>query len=249
MPPVNSSSQRSTSRTTDGSHRSDFVRRIRSAPINWRATSSPTYRSCAIARTESAAASTTTPDGSNGGTVAHADATAGSATPLTSMMMCSGTGSSATSCASASWSPEPIVQHTHPFGRLRIWPFACRRTFGQRLRVDADRAEVVHDHTEPPATGVTQQVVDEGGLAGAEVSADDGQRDRLGRQGRHGRHHQSRTGGAHGTNPPATSASSTIPARLDDSLGYSPLTVSAHVTPSLRSTIIACVLSTVPVWP
>ncbi len=51
------------------------------------------------------------------------------------------------------------------------------------------------------------------------------------------------------TKPPAASARSTMPASRTVSLGFSPLTVTAHVTLSARSNTMACVLSTVPVCP
>ena len=62
------------------------------------------------------------PPGSKGGTVAHAAADAGSATPLTSTTMWSSEASVSKRPAKASCNPEPIVQQTHPFGRLTIWP-------------------------------------------------------------------------------------------------------------------------------
>ena len=118
----------------------------------------------------------------------QADASAppapGSATPLVSIRMWSGARLAAGS-----------VHAAPPSGRCRSCSRRSRRrccSTSPSLRLDqvgVDRqlAEVVDQHREAPALGVAQQVVDQRGLAGAEIAAD--------HRDRHGASAQRRVGG------------------------------------------------------
>ena len=203
------SSHAPTASTVGASHRSSFVMTIRSAPASWRTTSPPTYRSVASVA-----------DRVDGRQHDHATRLERfdrrpRARPRPGRRHRSPrprrdrSRPSATRRPNAWYRSSPSVQHAQPFGRFTMPSSTCPR---QPFGIDADAAEVVDDHADPSPARIGQQPVEHGGLARAEIPAEHGERDPTRRPASHRRvgRHQSTSGGAPATKPPASSALSTM---------------------------------------